>query len=85
MYTVSLKQFLALVEQRKIGKSKPGIAPQRGREKVLRSDQRMKSIFLGHERRLTTCPQCDAAVDEAIIHPRSGLCPICHAEAHYQR
>jgi hypothetical protein len=85
MYTVSLKQFLAFVEQRKTGESKVRIATQHSREKVLRSDQRLKPDSRLHERRLTTCPQCDAVIDEAIVHPRSGLCPICHDEAFHQR
>ena len=85
MLTVSLQEFLALVEQHS-----PSAAPRRSsrqpqREKILRSDQTWRAASVSNERRLATCPQCDAVVDSEIIHPRSGLCPICHSEAQYQR
>lgn len=80
MYTVSLAQFLAFVEQRQAADSQTQPDAPRPREKVLRPDQLMNAIK-PRERRLATCPECDAVVDDEIIHPRSGLCPICHDEA----
>lgn len=85
MYTVSLEQFLAFVKQRNAGGPSGSFSAQHSREKVLRTDQRMKPISRLQERRLATCPQCDALIDEDFVHPRSGLCPICHDETFHQR
>lgn len=85
MYTVSLEQFLAFAEQRKAGDPKAGLSAQHSRERVLRSDQQLKFVLRRDERRLATCPQCDAVIDEEFVHPRSGLCPICHDETFHQR
>jgi hypothetical protein len=81
MSPISYKEFIQLVALRERSNS-----PQRGkeqktvREKVLRSDQQ---ILFGQQRQkqLATCPVCDALVDADILHPHSGLCPICHEEA----
>lgn len=80
MYTVSLAQFLAFVEQRQAAESRTQRDGLSSREKVLRPDQLM-TTQKPRERHLATCPECDAVVDDEIIHPRSGLCPLCHEEA----
>lgn len=85
MFAISLAQFLTLVQQRNAAHPERRISRQPQREKVLRSDQNWRANAQTHERHLATCPQCDAVVDSEIIHPRSGLCPICHDEAQYQR
>ncbi len=85
MYTVSLEQFLAFVEQRKASDPNASFSAQHSREKVLRADQGLKPVSRRQERRLATCPQCDALIDEDFVHPRSGLCPICHDETFHQR
>jgi hypothetical protein len=50
-----------------------------GREKVLRPDQVIERQMV-HGKEMSTCPNCDALVDVKILHPHSGLCPLCHEE-----
>jgi len=85
MFTISSAQFLALVQQRNAAHPERQTSRRPQRERVLRSDQNWRANTQAHERHLATCPQCDALVDSEIIHPRSGLCPICHGEQYPQR
>ncbi len=79
MLSVTLEQFMELVDRRSAG-AKARQAQGR-REKVLRPDQHMHPRSRRQPRRLATCPACDAVVDAEILHPRTGLCPICHEES----
>jgi hypothetical protein len=81
MNPISYKEFIQLVALRQRNKSPQEEKQQSAvREKVLRPDQQ---ILFGQPRQkqLATCPVCDAVVDADILHPYSGLCPICHEEA----
>lgn len=78
MYTISLRQFLQLVGTGRTESKGKKVQPRR--EKVLRPDQVLTWRRQEHSRRLATCPGCDAVVNSEILHPRSGLCPLCHAE-----
>jgi hypothetical protein len=81
MSPISYKEFIQLVALRERSNSPQREKEQKTvREKVLRSDQQ---ILFGQQRQkqLATCPVCDALVDADILHPHSGLCPICHEEA----
>lgn len=80
MLTVTFQEFMTLVEQRKLSDHRSSASPSQERAKVLRDDQLLSAKTEARQRHLATCPQCDSVVDSEIIHPRSGLCPICHDE-----
>jgi hypothetical protein len=83
MYTVSFQQFMHFVEQgrrKAVRASVQNKAGEKPREKVLRSDQKSPPKQPENRGKLATCPTCDAVVNAEILHPRSGLCPKCHAE-----
>jgi uncharacterized paraquat-inducible protein A len=82
MISISYEEFMQLVALRRRNKEaqeekKHDVV----REKVLRSDQQIH-FNKSRQKELATCPICDALVDADILHPHSGLCPICHEEAH---
>jgi hypothetical protein len=85
MTPISYREFMELVALRHRNKEVQEEKQQTPvREKVLRPDQQ---ILFGQQRQkqLATCPVCDALVDADILHPYSGLCPICHEEAQLRR
>lgn len=79
MMRISYEEFMQMVAWRK--RSHRDQPDRRAREKVLRPDQRITFRKRRHDKRLATCPGCDAVVDADILDPHSGLCPICHEEA----
>lgn len=78
MLSVTLEQFIGFVEKRRAGETNK--KAEQTRKRVIRSDQALGRKRL-QARRLATCPACDAVVDAEILHPRTGLCPICHEES----
>lgn len=77
MLTVTLQEFMALVEERRVSDSSAKSETSRRRVRV-RRDEQVRAAASGNQRRLATCPQCDVVVDSEFIDPYSGLCPICH-------
>jgi hypothetical protein len=83
MYRVSFQQFMHFVEQGRRKAVRASIqdkAAEQPREKALRPDQKIPSKRQESRGKLATCPACDALVNAEVLHPRSGLCPKCHAE-----
>lgn len=80
MISISFEEFMRLVALRRQNAEQEDKATQDAtREKVLRSDQQIQWL-LPHSKQMATCPVCDAVVDVEILHPDSGLCPLCHEE-----
>jgi uncharacterized paraquat-inducible protein A len=80
MIYITYEEFKQLVSLRHQGqKTKEQAGSEQEREKVLRPDQLIQWTTK-HEKSLATCPSCDAVVNADILHPQSGLCPICHDE-----
>lgn len=80
MISISYEEFTRLVALRRRSREAQEEKEQESaREKVLRSDQLMR-FEKERQKHLATCPVCDALVDADILHPLSGLCPICHEE-----
>lgn len=83
MYTVTYEQFQNFVDKRHAGAAKREESAQKGREPIIRPEQRPALEREERSRRLATCPSCDFVVDADVIHQNSGLCPICHEENRY--
>ncbi len=80
MLSLSYEEFKQLVTLRQASTVKEReIEHQDHFEKVLLPNQEI--TFTQRAKRLASCPVCDALVDADILHPHSGLCPICHDEA----
>ncbi len=84
MISVSFEEFMSFVAMRQVATPVEQRAKEDLRERVLRPDQKI-SWVRQHDKHLATCPECDALVDADILHPHSGLCPICHEEARLYR
>lgn len=88
MFKVTLEEFMKLVAMRHRQRKRKSEAErdskkrrareERQRERVLRPDQEIVFRERKHDRKLATCPGCDEVVDAELLHPRSGLCPVCH-------
>jgi uncharacterized paraquat-inducible protein A len=80
MLSVSYNEFKRLVAMRhRVKKEEDGRELKQEWEKVLRPDQLIQWLPT-RQKSLATCPACDAVVDADILHPQSGLCPVCHEE-----
>jgi hypothetical protein len=81
MISISYEEFMQLVAlRRRQIEMKEKDQQLAAREKVLRPDQQIHGKKQ-QQKQLATCPVCDALVDADILHPYSGLCPICHEES----
>ena len=91
---ISLREFMRLIENRKRNEKRASTCVEKKdvenreagqKDPVLRPDQR---LFSSHQkkqqRRLVTCPECDAVVDADYVDPQSGLCPLCHELRRWQ-
>jgi uncharacterized paraquat-inducible protein A len=80
MISISYNEFSRLVAMRRqVEKEEDGHELKQERENVLRPDQLIQRLP-ARQKSLATCPDCDAVVDADILHPQSGLCPVCHEE-----
>jgi hypothetical protein len=79
---IPLREFMRLVERRKRNEKRESTCVEHkevdNREPVLRPDQELFADRRKQQRRLVTCPECDAVVDADYVDPHSGLCPLCH-------
>gem|GEM_PF-5496258 len=82
MVRITQQEFMRLVAWRRRGRAAVDRKDTRVRERVERpGPSRVPFRGRRHDRRLATCPGCDAVVDARILDPHSGLCPRCHEEA----
>lgn len=79
MLTVTQGEFLKFVEKRYAGQKFTRSGPGgNARKKAVRSERGGTWQGRSQNKKLATCPVCDAVVNAEILHPFSGLCPICH-------
>jgi hypothetical protein len=80
MISISFAEFKRLAAmRRKQAQVEEKAREEALREKELRPDQLLRQA-ISEQKHLATCPSCDEVVDAEILHPQSGLCPLCHDE-----